>query len=93
MAAARPSFIEVIRIHLVRSTDGIGQGSLESWHDHQMNMIRHETVGDAQKMIAITVVPQEVKVLQAIFIIAEDHLLVVTPLRDMMRRPGNYDTR
>lgn len=44
-------------------------------------------------MIAITVVPQEVKALQAIFIIAEDHLLVVTPLRDMMRRPGNYDTR
>jgi hypothetical protein len=33
---------------------------------------------------------QQVKILQAIFIIAEDHLLVVAPLRYMVCRPG-YD--
>jgi hypothetical protein len=42
-------------------------------------------------MIHLSVVPQKVKILKAIFLVVKDHLLIVAPLRDMMCRPGDYD--
>jgi hypothetical protein len=60
------------------------------WDCYQVDMVRHETIGEYFEVVLLPVFPQEQEVKFAIFIIKEYVGSAISSLGDMMRQPCGH---
>jgi hypothetical protein len=59
----------------------------------QVHVIRHQAVAQQRQSVELRILPQQLKVSNAIRIAGQNHLSRIPPLRNMMGNVDDHDTR
>ena len=84
--------IEVVRVAAMRTAQGHGQRSRFLRHGHQVQVVRHQAVGQHTQTSRFGRACQQFQVHVAIRVCKEDALLVRSSLCDVVRQTGGYRT-
>jgi hypothetical protein len=85
--------VDVLGITRVKRSQDIGQSGLGPGHDHQVNVIRHQTVGENLQPMDLGIALEQIEIARSVSRSEEYVLFAVTSLSDMMRNTGKHRSR
>ena len=85
MAAALVHSIDILRIAKMGPAYGVGQRIVFTRYRDKMNVIRHKTIRSCLKGIFVALLFEKLQIYTPVIINKEDVLLVVAPLRYVVR--------
>ncbi len=85
--------IPVCRVASMRLFERLRERLRGSGNRDQVHVIRHEAVAQQGESVTLRILPQQLKVSDAVRIAGENDLSGIPPLRNMMRNVDDHDTR
>jgi hypothetical protein len=93
VAGRRLLGIPVRRVPPMRLFERLRESLCSLRNRDQVHVIRHEAIAQQGESIKLRILPQQLKVSDAIRIAGENHLSRIPPLRNMMGNVDDHDTR